>query len=862
MDSGKLPGAKKGANGITPPSGAYWAAKLLERKRAEKTLEDRYGQLRERVEEQEAQLSALNDALRRASPRPRPPWRVGRGAKEDASGGMSPNGAEKLPVELLRLDVGKIQQHLEQQAEALQALRADLQALGDAQRGAIDDLGRQQAALTEAVGVDGGTRIDRDALRVQVAAELEACLEADLDGRIEVTVGRILERSLAGHVATHLAADREELDTLRASVASERQERVGLESRLAELKRESAARTQDDMALQQTQAELQRRVADHTAVLRSVSSVMDRELAARREDQAQRTERQERGQRDVTDLAKQVRVLSVALDQEIADRKGEDAKFERALAKVDQQVTELATLVPVLEHEIVARKSSTAALERLREQIDGRVAECTRELRTVSTRVAQATVERERLQEGLADAERHTVEHDTRLRAVTGSLEEEITRRDGVTSALRGLEAWRVECGGRATADAPPSGVGDAPCRDVAIRPAGTLTILEGASDAGESAPGRHDIQVAVNGIIGLTELGLDTELTTAQRQYLERVRSLAEEALTSPASSGEMAATSDGHEPEAFRLREHLRDTLKPLLLRGRQKGLKFSCQIAPRVPDQVFGHPGDLRQVIINLVGNAIKFTESGEISVCIDTASQSSSVAALMVSVVDTGGGIPLDRQGAVLDALMRTLPESAIRGLGLPIAAELVRLMEGRLWFESDEDLGTTFRFTARLGLQEAPRRSWWRLGGNGSRRRRRASAQRDRRVVLIADGSSGDRGALKDMLESEGATAVTVADGRGVLAALEHDRFDLLLMDLRMPGMDAFEAAATIRALEGSGARGVPIIAIGAQFSALDERRCEVVGIEHCLAKPVQARRLLAIVDDLFRAPGADVETDG
>jgi CheY-like chemotaxis protein len=235
---------------------------------------------------------------------------------------------------------------------------------------------------------------------------------------------------------------------------------------------------------------------------------------------------------------------------------------------------------------------------------------------------------------------------------------------------------------------------------------------------------------------------------------------------------------------------------------------------------------------------------------------------SDAVLLVTVADGGAGIPVEQQGTVFDALAggheATAEAGASVGVGVSVSAELVRGMGGRMWFESQVGEGTSFRFTVRLGLQdEGDSRPAWALWRGTRRRNGRREAPspkpREHQVVLLAEDDMRDRSTLKQLLEDRGYAAITVEDGRGVLASMEHDSFDLVLMNLRMPGMDAFEAAAAIRALESGNGAQTPIAVLAADGTETDRQRCLAVGIDAWIAKPIRASEVLTAIEPLLSA---------
>ncbi len=501
-----------------------------------------------------------------------------------------------------------------------------------------------------------------------------------------------------------------------------------------------------------------------------------------------------------------------------------------------------------------------------------------------------------------------------------------------------------------------------------------------------------HEIRTPMNGIIGMTELAMNTPLTASQRDYLQTVQQSADALLVIINDILDFSKIEAGKlriDAVDFSLRTMLDETLKPLAIRAHAKEVELMIHVRPDVPDALVGDPLRIRQILMNLVGNAIKFTERGEIIVRVECKSSTESAASICVTVADTGIGIPIEKQADIFGAFTQgdgsTTRQYGGTGLGLTICKQLVTLMGGRIWLESESGRGSAFHFMITLPVSERSvsaqvlpqpdelldmstlvvddnatnRRilvellaSWGMKaveaadhaeavraatatskpfslalidmhipGSSGveiaaALRNSRSCAVAPMLILTSADHPSkngddtgiagclmkpiGQQGRLaairgacgtqatpdrepvapavtpmraarrlrvlvaednpvnqklaQHLLERRGHTPVLVTNGRDTIDMLWKDSFDLVLMDLQMPGMDGFEATAAIRARErDTGAPRVPIVALTAHAMQGDRQRCVDADMDGYVAKPIKPVELFEVIDRVMTA---------
>jgi signal transduction histidine kinase/DNA-binding response OmpR family regulator len=356
-----------------------------------------------------------------------------------------------------------------------------------------------------------------------------------------------------------------------------------------------------------------------------------------------------------------------------------------------------------------------------------------------------------------------------------------------------------------------------------------------------------HELRTPMNGIIGMTELALGTNLDVEQREYLGMVKTSADSLmllLNDILDFSKIEAGKLGMETIEFSLRDCVGDAMELLAVRAEQQGLELVCHVLPEVPDNLLGDPTRLRQIIVNLAGNAVKFTSSGEVVLSVEKSEETSSQVTLRFAMRDTGIGIPLNAQGAIFEEFTQadntTTRKFGGTGLGLAISQRIVRLMGGKIWVESAPGKGSTFRFTAVLRKHDSPETV------NDQFETQQLRGLR----VLVVDDSATNCQVVEEMLQGWHMRTTMALGGHQagkILRAIsEQGRLSLVILDARMPEEDS---SALAEQIQKQAKERIPIVLMHSSAGARrNDEDDKLVGIKGYVTKPVKRSRLLRAVN--------------
>jgi signal transduction histidine kinase/ligand-binding sensor domain-containing protein/ActR/RegA family two-component response regulator len=358
-----------------------------------------------------------------------------------------------------------------------------------------------------------------------------------------------------------------------------------------------------------------------------------------------------------------------------------------------------------------------------------------------------------------------------------------------------------------------------------------------------------HEIRTPLNGVLGMLEVASQTGLTPEQAEILGVAGYSAKLLLGvlndildfSKIEAGKLELSA-----EEFRPAQVIEEVEQMFSMRAREKKVAISCRIASEIPEWVVGDPARLKQVLVNLVGNALKFTDQGKVTISVELQNRSEDEIALKICVADTGIGIPAEQQQTIFKAFHQADTSSTRRfggtGLGLAISSHLISLMGGQIWLESTPGVGSRFYFTVLFKVAVGPGSPEDSLAGIALHH----SPLPPLRILLAEDNVINQKLAVR-LLENHGHEVVVAHNGKQALDYLEQSTFDLVLMDVQMPEMDGYRATSFIRRQEQNTLRHVPVIAMTAHAMKGDRERCLEAGMDGYVAKPINSAILFQTI---------------
>jgi PAS domain S-box-containing protein len=377
---------------------------------------------------------------------------------------------------------------------------------------------------------------------------------------------------------------------------------------------------------------------------------------------------------------------------------------------------------------------------------------------------------------------------------------------------------------------------------------------LKGAKAAAETASRAkseflanmsHEIRTPINGILGMTQLAIDAESPAQQREYLELVRTSGEALLALVNNVLDLSKIEAGRlelEKIPFEIETLVQQTVTSMAWQAREKSISLTTRVHPGVPQVIVGDSSRLRQVLVNLLANALKFTDRGHVGIEVFVEAVSGEDVALHVTVEDTGIGIPAEKQQLIFESFTQadgsTTRKYGGSGLGLAICVRMIELMDGHIWVESRPGAGSAFHFTAVFGT--APEAAEDKPATAGPVK------VRPLRVLLAEDNPVNRLLAVK-LLEKDGHQVLSAVDGREALDRLADASFDVVLMDVQMPELNGFEATATIRARERGTSQHQFVVAMTAHAMTGDRERCLEAGMDTYVSKPISHASLTAVL---------------